>query len=239
MRRRAYLESITRERWQLKAYAALALGVFVLVALLQFSGQVFFQRFIGALNPLVAVLFVITLGLVALSWLLVEGGFAITRRQNRNGLVRATGLAAVFGGVAILADFKIVYPADINIPLPWALLFYPAIGFFVEILFHALPLAILLAMIAPLKNVSRPPAVLLCLFVVALLEPFYQVQWMTSSGPYPAWAIVFVALHVFLINLAQLLLFRRYDFVTMLAFRLVYYLIWHIGWGTLRLSILF
>jgi Tn3 transposase DDE domain len=34
-------------------------------------------------------------------------------------------------------------PADMNVPLPYALLFYPAIGFVVEVLFKALPLALL------------------------------------------------------------------------------------------------
>jgi hypothetical protein len=31
----------------------------------------------------------------------------------------------------------------------------------------------------------------------------------------------------------------RYDFVAMHSFRLVYYLFWHIGWGTVRLGALF
>jgi hypothetical protein len=41
------------------------------------------------------------------------------------------------------------------------------------------------------------------------------------------------------INLVQLTLFRRYDFLTMYAFRLVYYLVWHVAWGHLRLQVLF
>ncbi|MCB9291467.1 MAG: hypothetical protein H6560_29470 [Lewinellaceae bacterium] len=45
-----------------------------------------------------------------------------------------------------------------------------------------------------------------------------------------------MSLHIFLINLIQLWLFKRYDFVSMYTFRLVYYLIWHIGWGWVRLG---
>ena len=40
-------------------------------------------------------------------------------------------------------------------------------------------------------------------------------------------------------QLAQLLIFKKYDFNSMYAFRLVYYLFWHIGWGHLRLRLLF
>jgi hypothetical protein len=34
-------------------------------------------------------------------------------------------------------------------------------------------------------------------------------------------------------------IFRRYDAVAMYFLRLVYYAIWHIGWGYVRLSVLF
>ena len=34
-------------------------------------------------------------------------------------------------------------------------------------------------------------------------------------------------------------LFQRYDFMAMHAFRLVYYLTWHIVWGYARLKLLF
>ena len=37
----------------------------------------------------------------------------------------------------------------------------------------------------------------------------------------------------------ELLIFKRYDFIAMYAFRLVYYLIWHIVWGYARLRSLF
>ena len=51
-------------------------------------------------------------------------------------------------------------------------------------------------------------------------------------------SVLYVSLHIFLINLIQLWLFKRYDFVSMYTFRLVYYLIWHIGWGWVRLEVL-
>jgi hypothetical protein len=48
-----------------------------------------------------------------------------------------------------------------------------------------------------------------------------------------------MAFHILAINLAGLFLFRRFGFLPMYALRLFYYLIWHILWGYLRLSVLF
>ena len=55
----------------------------------------------------------------------------------------------------IIADFFIRYPEDINVPVPEALLFYPAVGFVAEIAFHVLPLALLLFVLAPLIPPGR------------------------------------------------------------------------------------
>jgi hypothetical protein len=240
MRTKTFLEMIVRERSQIRIYALVAIGAVALVAIPDLSGQRLFRRFIGASDPVVVALLVSAAGFVALAWLRAYGGFAIYRVGGPTGLVRAAGFAAGFGVIAIAADFRIVYPADTNVPFPESLWFYPAIGFFAEIVFHALPLAALLLTLKALgMNLRRPPLLLLCVVFVALLEPVYQLLWMASSGSDPMWAKAFVGLHVFLINLTQLLLFRRYDFVTMLAFRILYYLIWHIGWGYFRLFILF
>jgi hypothetical protein len=72
---------------------------------------------------------------------------------------------------------------------------------------------------------------------VSILEPIYQT--IGFVGLYPMWVVAYVAAHVFLINFLQLSLFRRYDFLSMYGFRLVYYLLWHIVWGYVRLRLLF
>jgi hypothetical protein len=48
-----------------------------------------------------------------------------------------------------------------------------------------------------------------------------------------------VGVHVFAINVTQLLLFWRLGFWPMLTFRLTYYALWHIAWGEVRLAVLF
>jgi hypothetical protein len=41
------------------------------------------------------------------------------------------------------------------------------------------------------------------------------------------------------ISVAQLLVLRRYGYLSMLSFRVNYYLIWHVLWGRARLALLF
>ena len=43
-------------------------------------------------------------------------------------------------------------------------------------------------------------------------------------------------LHIFLFNVFQLLIFRRCDVVSMYSLRFVYYFIWHVVWGHIRVS---
>lgn len=234
------LEFIARERPQYRAFAALSVGTIVLTGLLQYSGERIFQRVMGGINPLAAALVVVVLGFVSLSLLLSRCGFAIYRKENRKGLLRACGMAALFGVIIIPADLIIVFPADINVPFPESLLFYPAIGFFAEIIFHIFPLAMLLiALSSVFRGADQTRIIWFSIVVVALLEPVYQTLWMASLDRYPVWAVAYDAVHVSAINLSQLIIFRRYDFVSMYVFRLVYYLFWHIGWGYIRLEILF
>jgi len=117
---------------------------------------------------------------------------------------------------------------------------YPAIGFLVEILFHVLPLTVLLVVLnAVVKNVNFGTIVWICIPLVSLLEPVYHTINMASSNQFPLWAVIYVGIHVFLINFFQLLIFKEYDFISMYSFRLVYYMLWHIGWGYARLRLLF
>jgi hypothetical protein len=113
-------------------------------------------------------------------------------------------------------------------------LFYPAIAYVVEVLFHALPLALLLVALdwLPEKRKLNPTVgVWLCAVPVAALEPIL-VHLRTGASAY-------VAVFVFVFTLVELYLFRRYDFVSMTSFRVVFYLWWHILWGSLRLRWLF
>ncbi|VVB87971.1 Uncharacterised protein [uncultured archaeon] len=149
-------ELISKERSQYLVFIGLSIGVVGLTGILYFSNNLLFQRFIGGINPLVAASFIIFLGVILLSFLLSQGWFAIFKKENLKGLFRRSALAAVFVLITILIDLKFVFPADLNILFPESLLFYPAIGFFVEILFHVLPLSILLISLTSIfKNTNH------------------------------------------------------------------------------------
>jgi len=231
-------ELISRERLQYLVFLGLSLAVMALIGIIYFAGKQPFERFIGGINPLLTGLLIIVLGCILFTFLLSRGLFAIYQKGNLKGLYLSAGLAAILGIIMILVDLKIVFPADTNILFPASLLFYPAIGFFVEIIFHVLPLTLILITLTYFfKNVRYQNILWTSILLVAMLEPAYQTMWM--GGQYPLWAVAYVGLHVFFINLFQLLVFKRYDFITMYSFRLVYYLFWHIGWGYIRLRVLF
>jgi hypothetical protein len=234
------MASFSGDRLQYLVLTALSLVVLGFTAILYSSDPLLFQRFLGRINPLIAFLIVIFLGFILLSYLQSRNWFALYTQNDLRGLLRAAGLASLFGVIIILADTRIVFPANMNIPFPQSLLFYPAIAFLAEILFHVLPLALLLVILkSMLKNVGFETMVWICILIVSFLEPIYHVTGMAASNQYATWSLIFVGLHIFLISLTQLLIFRKYDFISMYAFRLVYYLFWHIGWGYLRLRVLF
>jgi hypothetical protein len=60
------------------------------------------------------------------------------------GVGVSAAIATLFGVWQICADLLVTrFPKDINVPSPQSWLFYPAIGYVVEVFFHALPLALL------------------------------------------------------------------------------------------------
>jgi len=229
-------EIISSDRSQYLAYIGLSIGVLGLTGILYYSDALLFQRFIGEINPLIAFFIVAVLGVGLFTILLYRGWLAI---YQKGYLFRYSGLAVLFVIASILVDLKVGFPADINIPFPKSLAFYPAIGFLVEIIFHVLPLTILLvSLTAIFKKISYANILWTCILIVALLEPVFQVMSMVGSNHFPIWALAMIWVNIFIFNLAQLLIFRRYDFISMYSFRLVYYLVWHIVWGSIRLLIL-
>ena len=199
----------------------------------------FFQPFFGSIDPLSAVVVISVVGVASLGFLQSRGWFEVfTMRGTLRGLAVSAIIATLFGIEVVIAETTNIFrlPADMNVPPPWSLLFYPVIGYVVEIVFHVLPLAMSLAVLRPLfKKLNMPGLIWLCILVVSLLEPIFQV----GSGQPLSFAQAYIGLHIFAINFLQLYVFRRYDFVSMYSFRLVYYLYWHILWGALRLQWLF
>jgi len=145
----------------------------------------------------------------------------------------SSAFATLFAVVIILADLMVVFPYQ-HVPPPQSLLFYPTMAYVAEIVFHTLPLAILLALLGPLfKGRNSTKLLWLCIILASCPEPIFQLSWLSSEIAF-SWADAYVGLHVFVFNVLQLSIFRRYDFVSMYACRLVYYLYWHVIWGSVR-----
>lgn len=224
--------------WQFATYFLLSLVALLFVIILLPSSAAYFRRFFGEINPIVVVISASILGAAALWRLQSANDFVpFMGRESLRGMALSAVLATGLGIAIIIADFLIRYPQDTNVPVPQALLFYPAVGFVAEIVFHVLPLALLLFILNPLSGLLGGERVVwLGIFLVAVLEPSFQVLF--EGKPF-TWGAAYTWVHVFAIALLQLYVFRRYDFVSMYSFRLFYYAYWHILWGVIRLKVLF
>ena len=226
----------TPTRKQFIILLALSSGFMAFMAILHYSANEVFNRLFGAVNPLVISLITIITGFLALAYLLNRKWFPIYRKVGLGTVQRYIFLLLVFVAVAISVDLAIVFPADMNVLFPESLLFYPAIAFLVELLFHVVPLAVLMIVLYRFFKAGRLlKPVWIAIGIVALLEPSYQV----FMDDYPTWATFVVWANLCLFNWVQLAAFKRHGFVFMYSLRLIYYLLWHVIWGEFRLEVLF
>lgn len=193
-----------------------------------------FERYLGTANPVATMIAVSAVAFVSLSYLRSRGGFEIVSSEGVLAGLRFTALVApLFALGAIGADVLLRYPRSMNVPAPDAFFFYPAIGFLVEVCLHALPLALLVALFAR-SGIPTDRTFWLLAITVAALEAGFQAATATTAA-----TAVFSGLQLLAFGLVQLYVFRRFGFVSMYAFRLVYYSLWHIAWGAIRLHWLF
>jgi hypothetical protein len=227
-------------RWgtQLIVYILISLAAIGLTAVLVPSSSAYFGLYFGGLHPLLALILVSIAGGPALWFLKSRWGFEIIRGKGTlRGILVSGGCATVLGILIVIADLFIRYPENINVPVPAALGFYPVIGFVVEIVFHVLPMTIILLVLNTLRErfgIER--LIWLAIILTAALEPTFQILF---SGEHLEWGDLYTWVHIYAISFLQLWVFRRYDFVSMYSFRLIYYAYWHIIWGVLRLELLF
>lgn len=225
-------------RWQYLAYFAISLMALIFTLILLPSSEAYFRRFLGETNAILVMIVATVVGAVAL-WILQSNfRFVILKGQaTLQGIALSALLATTLAVAIVAADINIRYPEDTNVPVPQALLFYPAIGFVAEIIFHVLPLTLLLLIMTLIfGQSSKERIVWFAILLVAVFEPTFQVLFGQKTF---SWGDAYTWIHVFVIAFLQLYMFRRYDFVTMYAFRLIYYGYWHILWGVIRLKVLF
>jgi hypothetical protein len=145
--------------------------------------------------------------------------------------------AVLFGAFVIAIDLWLRLPEDLNIRFPVSVAFYPAIGFLAEVIFHVMPVSVAALFIARMRIFDQREKVLgTSMFAFSFFEPLYQVSAMHHTGLYEALTLVIIGIHIWLINLFQLFIFKKSGFYHMYLFRLGYYLIWHVAWGYFRLG---
>ncbi len=233
-------ETATNDRLQYAVAAVLAFGAAGATGILSLSEGSYFQPYFGNVHPLLVIALVTVLGVVSLSFLNSRGWFQIyATRKSLKGAFFSASVATLFAIVMVLVDLGSRFPRNLNVPPPESLLFYPTMAYVAEIAFHSLPLSLLLFCLGPaFKKLNVNSVIWLCIALASFLEPIFQMRLRTWEKPL-SWAEVYVGPHVFVFNLLQIYVFRRYDFVAMYSFRLVYYVYWHIVWGYLRVQWLF
>jgi hypothetical protein len=148
-------------------------------------------------------------------------------------------VAFAFGAVAVTVDTMVPFPEDTNVEWPASALYYPAVAFLAEIVFHVVPIAaIVLVSGWRFGSNVNDWRVWLIIGAVAAGEAGFQVAGSLTDGS-DSRLVGFVAVHLFAIGVAELTMFRQFGFSALVTFRMVYYLLWHVAWGHLRLSILF
>jgi hypothetical protein len=161
------------------------------------------------MSPIFAATAMCAIGAVLLRVLVIRDGFAVAGPHIARGLTWSAGFAVLFGMIIVPADLIIVHTADMNIPFPASVLFYPVIGFMVESLFHVLPLCVLLTTLRRVMARGRSAAMVwTSLIAVAALEPAHQTWTATRGMPfvggihaYAWWAVAFDGVHVLAISL--------------------------------------
>ncbi len=203
-----------------------------------------YREVLGGRAPGLTAAALIVCGVPALIALHRSGLFAFSQRQTRRrGLFAAAALAFMFAALVVTVDVVVRFPQAYNVPprFPQSPLFYATIGYVAEMAFHVIPLALIV-----LLGTARSGAVVnetrlrFAMVVIACCEPLFQLRLgMPGGGTSATWLQLFVVMQVFAINVVQLGLYRQFDFLTAYAFRLVYYLLWHVVWGPLRQALFY
>jgi hypothetical protein len=211
-----------------------AVLAFVCLAGLQLAGTIELTRFLGAAAPLPLAALILTAGLCALVYLQrTENLLLCSASAGRSRFRAAAVLALPFAIAVTVVDVLHPFPADINVALPAALLFYPAIGFVAQMAMHIVPFA-LLVLAGRVISGGRIRAWWLwaSMLLASTIEASFQAAGALGGPPL---VVAYLATSLFLFGFVELYLYRRFDYLTMFIFRMLYYGYWHIGWGGLRL----
>lgn len=213
------------------ALAAVALTVSIVI------DSESFERFYGPLSPVVVTIIAAVIGAISLRSLRARGWLRASARPAKH-LWRAGFAGMAFATLAAAFDSVIHFPEDMNVAWPHSVLFYPAIAFVAEVAFHIAPLAVLIALLGwRFSGEKDTRRVWTTIAVVTAIETVFQT--LDALGGDDKRLALFVAPQLAAVGAFQLMTFRRNGLAALVSFRLGYYLVWHIIWGYVRLTVLF
>lgn len=199
----------------------------------------FYSRFLGNFNPAFLVL---ALGAAAIPLYHFFDSHGFRRRKlsgRPRGFNGAVLAGACFGLLFIPVDLLFKMSPDINVLFPQSLLYYPVLGFIVDVLFHLIPVSLLYFLegaVLPFP-VKKDHRILMACLPCIFAEPVFQLGILTEG-----YSLFFKSLLFFFLtgySICQLFLLVRRGFHFMLLFRYGHYFVWHILWGMIRLKVMF
>lgn len=227
--------SLARSKYGVFIYLSLSILFYTII--LSFLDETVFYAFIGNFNPILLIVLIFILGFILLNYLNRVASFEIFRKSSLEDFFFIGSLAIFISFVVMVADIWFAdYSADINVLFPYSLMFYPIAAYVAEIIFHLVPLFLIIFIFSGFRKIPLNKIIWVGIFFTSLTEPLFQSWYI---GECTLATQVFTSVHVFIFGLIQLLIFKYYDFITMYFFRIVYYLFWHIIWGYIRLGLLF
>ncbi len=216
----------------------LAVACFAVVAasvVLVVRGSNAYELVLGIARPIVPLVAIVGFGF--LGWLVLsKRSWIPSQADGAVGYRPAVLIGLTLPVPVIIVDWLGGFGRGINAPFPDSLLFYPSIAVIAEFVFHVAPLAIAATLAFLFRRVGRALEIV-GLGAAVVIEPVLQVVW--GSEVSPAWAVAYVGVQLLAFNVVGVYLFRNFGILRVLVYRLSYYLVWHILWGSIRLHLLF
>ena len=194
------MKIIFKERFQFLIFLYLSLGVAAFTLILSYIDYYTFSRFLGNIDPLLAILITILTGFSVLKFLLSKTQFAIYKKHNFKTYFIVTSIVIVFGIEVIASDIWLVdYSPEINITFPKSILFYLSMGYIVEVFFHLLPISLIIIILTSFRKFSINRIVWISIITVSIIEPLFQI-WFTDHS---LTTTIYTGIDVYLFSLAQ------------------------------------
>jgi hypothetical protein len=166
--------TFSAHKLQYLAFLALSVVILIFLGILNYRNPELFTPYFSWLNPFLATSLVISIGMISLWPILRLECFYIYREKEARVFLLICSLAIAFGLVMIIVDLIVILPADINVWFPASLLFYPVMGYVAEVMFHLLPLSMLLWLFTSYFKINYQKIIWPVILATSLIEPFYR-----------------------------------------------------------------